>query len=148
MVPIEDAPPPPDDPNPAGILDAARAIRPYLPNLLAFSPGSAARLDDELAQLLEKSAEPDTADRLRRVLESNPVTEVWVSQFLEFDVPPDFIAPGTRGSATSGPAGDGEIVRPGPKFVCPVGGDVVWWRRHVGQDIPRCTTHGVTLVKV
>ncbi|AKJ09335.1 hypothetical protein ABB07_04665 [Streptomyces incarnatus] len=148
MVPLDDASPPPDDPIPAGILDAARAIRPCLAELLPFAPESAARIDDELARLLARSTEPDTADRVRGVLEGNPVTEVWLSQFLEFGVPPDFLAPGTRGTTSPGPAGDGETVRPGPKFVCPVGGDVVWWRRHVGQDVPRCATHGVILVKV
>ncbi|MFF3913984.1 hypothetical protein ACFYZB_10935 [Streptomyces sp. NPDC001852] len=146
-MPNEDASPTPDDPPPAGILDAARAIRPYLPDLLSFAPELATRIDDELARLLQKGAGPDSADLVRGVLEGNPVTEVWVSQFLEFDVPPEFVPGGTRGSVTPGPAGDGETLRPGPKFVCPVGGDFVWWRRHVGQDVPRCATHGVILVK-
>lgn len=146
-VQYEDVPPgAPSAPDTTRVPEAARAIRPYLPGLFIHAPTRGARLDTELARLLDPAAESAPEDILR-VLEDNPITRVWTAQFIEFGIPPEFIGTGTRGPGAPAPTGDGEAVRPGPKYVCPVGGDVVWWRRHIGQDVPQCTTHGRTLVK-
>ncbi|MFJ3772875.1 hypothetical protein ACIPX0_14385 [Streptomyces sp. NPDC090075] len=130
------------------VLEAARAIRPYLPGLFPHAPHRAARLDGELARLLDPGAAAGAAESVLRALEGNAITKVWSAQFLEFGVPPEFVGSGTRGSTVPVPAGNGEALRPGPKYVCPANGDVVWWRRHVGQEVPRCGTHGLLLVKV
>ncbi|MGW7404857.1 hypothetical protein ACWGI9_14175 [Streptomyces sp. NPDC054833] len=141
------APDAPNVPDPGVVLEAARAIRPYLPELFSHAPERAGRLDTELARLLDPGAGSGAAESVLRVLEGNPITQVWAAQFIDFGVPPEFAGPGTRGPAGPVPSGDGEALRPGPKYVCPVGGDVVWWRRHIGQEVPRCATHGRTLVK-
>jgi hypothetical protein len=148
LVPHENvAPDAPNAPDPSAVLEAARAIRSYLPELFSHAPERAARLDTELARLLDPGAQSGAAESVLRVLEGNQVTKVWSAQFLEFGVPPEFVGSGTRGPVAPAPAGDGEVARPGPKYVCPAGGDVVWWRRHIGQEVPRCGTHGLTLVK-
>ena len=128
-------------------MQAARAIRPYLTELLAHAPERAARMDSELARQLAADDDAGKARSLLQLLEGNAVTKVWTAQFLELGLPPEFGASGNRGPAGPAPVGDGETLRPGPKYVCPVNGDVVWWRRHIGQDVPRCATHNRILVK-
>ena len=124
------------EPSAERILEAARAIRSYLPTLLDAS--SAAQTDAALAALI---ADPgDTGDVEERILgefERHDATAEWAAAFLEHGLPLELVRHGERGFYEL--AGHGEPVRT-PKFACP-DGDYVWYRHAVGQSPPVCPTH-------
>ena len=115
------------------LLDAARAIRPYLPSLLDES--AAAEVDSSLAALL---ASGGTEDAVLAELEGHEATAEWTAAFLEHGAPPELAVVRERDFTEL--AGHGEPVR-APKYICPEG-DFVWYRHAVGQQPPRCPTHG------
>jgi len=115
------------------LRDAARAIRPYLPSLL--EEGAAAEVDATLAALLTTDG---SEDDVLAELESNDATAEWTAAFLEHGVPPELALVYERGVEEL--PGYGEPVRT-PKYACPEG-DYVWYRHAVGQQPPRCPTHG------
>ncbi|TCJ36591.1 hypothetical protein [Parafrankia sp. BMG5.11] len=132
-----------------GVLEAARAIRPYLQRLVA--PATAASLDHEIAHQLADTPElPAAARRLRDLLDSHEDTAWFLAEVLE-DAPdyrppyqqPHYLHRQTGGTAS--PAGD-----PGPiaavRYACPRG-DYVWYRPDVGTPIPVCRTHHVALIR-
>jgi hypothetical protein len=68
----------------------------------------------------------------------------WAAKFLQHGLPPDPVAGATRGFSPL--AGHGEALA-AARYVCPVGGDTVWYRRAVGERVPDCLTHQVALVR-
>ncbi len=129
------------------ILDLARTIRPFLPTL--FGSGQEAveharALDQELAALLARAAAGHTVDQhiLDRLSDPADVHN-WAAKFLQRGMPPEPLSGRTRGFAPL--AGRGEALA-AAKYVCPENGDTVWYRRAVGEHVPKCTTHGVDLV--
>jgi hypothetical protein len=123
------------------VLEAARAIRPYLAELVG---PDADRLDGELAALLARSRDGGDAEVQGLILDClmrNPATHDWAASFLIDQRPADADA-WQRGYGSLG--GEGEVVA-ALRFACPVGGDTVWYRRSVGQKPPICATHRLAL---
>ncbi|MFB9903068.1 hypothetical protein [Allokutzneria oryzae] len=107
------------------VVDAAKAIRPYLPDMLGED---AERFDLLVSGLLAQAeADPDeTALRLEQLLSMPPVTARWLERVLADDQlrPPELQQHPQLG-----------------RFECP-GKDFVWYPRIVGQRAPICPTHG------
>lgn len=126
---------------PSHILEAARAIRPYLPTLLDAEP--AAQIDGALAALLAAGGH-DAEDRILVELDRHNATRDWAAGYIELGLPPDLAQYAER-SFSEAP-GYGDPVRI-PKFDCPHG-DYAWYRHDVGEEPPRCPTHGVVVEPV
>jgi hypothetical protein len=127
-----------------GMYEAARAIRPYLTELIG---DRAPRFDDEVAALLAAVAQgDDVTDPLRLLLRSDEATEEWLDEVLADPLrrPPDHQPVVTRNYDSL--IGLGAPVDAG-KYACPHG-DYVWYRPYVGVAIPPCATHGLTLQPV
>lgn len=134
------------------MLEAARAVRPYLAALTGPRAGA---LDAKLAQGLAAShAGQDATAFLRTVLESDDVTSAFLEAVLA-DAPkhrpPDLQPANPRGApADTGmqlPPGDvGPVLHAG-KWACPLG-DYVWYRPAIGTPVPPCPTHGPGLAPV
>jgi hypothetical protein len=121
------------------ILEAARAVRAYLPELI---PTEHAELDRQLAAiLLDADRDPTAVERFLVLLEEHRELAEWTSGFVERGYPEDLAEVIERGYGE--PPGEG-IDLPGTKFTCPEG-DYVWYRRMVNQPVPGCPTHGVPL---
>jgi hypothetical protein len=132
------------------VIDLARTVRSYLDDLLGNDPGAAARaerLDQEFASLLAAArAGQDVEDAILGRVKQPPALQTWAASFLNHGRPPDLA---DRGEALLAPlAGEGEALLSSSKFACPVEGDTVWYRRFVGQQVPRCRSHRVTLAPV
>lgn len=134
----------PDD---EGVLEAARAIRPYLTDLIG-SPDAAAKLDRQLADELGQVSDPSaSARRLRTLLEQHEDTAWFLGSVLA-DAPdhrPPYHQPGhlTRGGMAS-PLGDAMPIA-AVRYNCPACGNYVWYRPDVGTSVPRCRTDDVLL---
>lgn len=120
---------------PEEILDAAIAIRHYLPVLVG---SDAQELDDKLSELITLCKQGEGKEPLiLEILSSNETTWKWVGQFLEVV------------ECFSGTSGFERL--PGitnlsaPKYVCPHG-DYSWFRYDVSEEIPVCKTHKLRLV--
>ena len=129
-----------------GVLEAARAVRPYLPDLVG---PEAERLDDRVAELLSDfNGREEVIAALRLVLDSHEGT----SSFLDWvladaphyrppSVQPDYL----RDSESFSPlAGAVTPILHSGKYRCPKG-DYVWYRPAVGAAVPACPTHGSAL---
>ena len=81
--------------------------------------------------------------KLQSTLLADPAVSDWVAVFLDTGAPPG-IAVGTKSSYI--PLGG--IGRPvtSPRYVCPVDGLYVWFRRSVSQSIPACPDHAPELL--
>src|SRR5262245_22537874 len=91
-----------DDP----ILDAARAIRPYLPRLIG---PRADDVDRDLAQLLNRASSGELVDdEILAQLRRNPATHDWTAAFLERGHPPDVTVVREKGLQEL--PGHGEVV--------------------------------------
>ena len=134
-----------DDDN--AVIEAARAIRPYLGRLVD-SP-AAAELDRHLADALNDGSDrPATACRLRILLDGQEDTAWFLAEVLA-DVPrcrPPYHQSRYRQRQTGIPAPAGD---PGPvdaaRYTCPQG-DWVWYRPDVGTPVPACGTHHIRLI--
>jgi hypothetical protein len=127
-----------------GVLEAARAIRPYL-NRLVEDPAMAASLDRRIADQLTGTADSAaTASRLRVMLEEQEDTAWFLSRVLT-DKPryrPPYQQPAHPRDIVP-PAGDpGLIVA--DRYACPRG-DYVWYRPDVGTPVPDCPDHHIPL---
>jgi len=80
------------------IVDAARAIRPYLPQLAG---GTADALGASLTELLAREDSRELRTSLREALSSPPEVANWVAQFLEIGLPDD-----VESGVDAPPAGD------------------------------------------
>jgi hypothetical protein len=121
------------------VLEGARAIRPYLKELLEAT--QAAEIDQELAQLLAQSQVGQKVDnRILKLLANYEGTRTWTAAFLEHNLPPQlarlYLPPPGRTNPIPG------VMR----YICPEG-DYVWYRRSVGEPIPQCPTHQLDLVR-
>ena len=136
------------DPDDEGVLEAARAIRPYLDRLVE-SPDAAAELDRQLADELGNVSDPSaTARRLRILLEQDEDTAWFVGRVLA-DAPdhrPPYYQPGYHTRGIASPRGDPMPIA-AARYNCPVRGDYVWYRPDVGTPVPRCPTDDVLLTQ-
>ncbi|ABD09552.1 hypothetical protein ThrDRAFT_00641 [Frankia casuarinae] len=131
-----------------GIIEAGRAIRPYLADW--FAPQDAAAFDQGIAALLTTANPADAgtqAGQLRALLEGHPHTGRFLRDVLA-DAPhyrPPDQQPRYQRTPRPSPLGD-----PGPvaadRYNCPRG-DYTWYRPDLGSAIPTCPTHQVTLVR-
>ncbi|MGW3291088.1 hypothetical protein ACWDR3_41290 [Streptomyces sp. NPDC001002] len=125
---------------PAGeqILEAGRAIRPYLAELFPERPGTRQELDVRLATALALTARDKeaAASQVHALLRAHPETAHWTVKFTERGVPEEAVRRG------HGPSGPGELVA-APRYACPVDDDYVWYRRSASILPPRCPTHDV-----
>lgn len=115
--------------SPEDVLECARSIRPFLPELLG---AEATRIDQQLADLLAQLQAGEAVDiQILELLKSNPDTFQWIREFL-----------GTK-SVSRGyerlPGGSGAVSA--QKYICPQG-DYIWYRRSAGISVPVCPTHG------
>jgi hypothetical protein len=130
-----------------GVLEAARAIRPYLVDLID-APDAAAVLDRQLADELGRVSDPSaSARRLRILLEQHEDTAWFLGRVLA-DAPdhrPPYYQPGyvSRGGIAS-LAGDVMPIA-AARYNCPVCGNYVWYRPDTGTPVPRCRTDDVLL---
>jgi hypothetical protein len=123
------------------VLEAACAIRPYLPELLG---NDASKVDAELSALLEvESGSGVEVERLHRLLQRDEATREWLLEFLDdpAHVPPDVQA--VRSSGVQFP--DGNPVR-AVRYRCPEADHYVWYRRTVTERVAECPDHACTLV--
>jgi hypothetical protein len=128
-----------------GVLEAGRAIRPYLVQLVGEK--SAPTLDAEISGMLCEAARGiDVGGRLRALLDRRRETELFLEEVLNDaprfrppDMQPAFASPTRRAFELL--AGDvGPILHAG-RYACP-GGDYVWYRPSVGAPVPDCPDHG------
>ena len=119
------------------VTDLARAIRPYLPNLLG---SDAPKVDAKIGALLEEAETGREVDaELNELIDAFPATQAWAAEFRGAPVP------GRRPGRGFQPLpGDATPVM-ATRFVCPQG-DYVWYRRSVGMAVPSCPTHNIPLV--
>jgi hypothetical protein len=135
-----------------GVLEAARAIRPYLPSLVG--PAAAAGVDQQIARLLALThRDEDVVAALRSLLERHEVTGDFLTEVLA-DAPlyrpphvqPGYMRPTERGTNAIQPLpGDVGLIPGISKYVCPYG-DYTWYRPSVGVPVQTCPTHAVNLV--
>ena len=119
--------------------DGARAIRPYLKELLG---AEAEIVDQQLAELLESGRRGNKVENL--ILETvrhYESTRRWMAEFLEKKLPPEL----AQVSREYQPPLGGKPVA-APKYACPEG-DYTWYRQSVRDPVPTCPTHAVQLVK-
>lgn len=126
------------------LLEVARTIRPYLQSLLG---DKAAAVDRELSTLLEASATGTAVDeQIAEILHRSPATADWAAQMLaDAHLRPPELQRVVERSIVPLP-GQGEPVG-AERYICPVDRNYVWWRRSVGQPIPTCPDHDVSLVR-
>jgi hypothetical protein len=126
------------------VIDVARIIRPYLPELVG---NRASVYDGQLRALLERAVEgQDVGDELYAVLTQSPSVQAWVGQVLQND---DHLPPELQPVAElEYQPMQGIHNPPAPqRYECPVDSNVVWYRPSVGVPIPKCHDHGVVLVR-
>jgi hypothetical protein len=130
-----------------GVLEAARAIRPYLATLVG---PAADQLDRRIAELLNTNGDVQVAAAVS-LLESNETTGDFLAEVLA-DAPdyrPPELQPGyvrRGGGEYRALAGDAAPVLHAGKYTCPQG-DYVWYQPAVGTPIPDCPTHGPGLIR-
>jgi len=138
------------------VLEAGRAIRPYLAGLVGDQAG---RIDDHLGEILNRP-DPTAADTdILDVLDELQPTHDWVSGFYRAGgVPPEVvkaIQPGAESAEAENrvriailgggaSAGDPVLTIPGLRYACPFG-DYVWYRLDAAEPVPMCPRHNVIL---
>ena len=133
-----------------GVLEAARAVRPYLEDLVGRR--SAVDLDGRIAAILHQAERgEDVTEPLRELLGGSEGTAAFLAEVLA-DAP-DFRPPDVQPAFAGGPLrgfdplpGDPDPVIHAGKYVCPQG-DFVWYRPSVGTPIADCPSHGPVLIK-
>jgi hypothetical protein len=129
-----------------GVLEAARAIRPYLKDLVD-DPVAAGILDRRIAEQLTGPADrAAAATRLRALLEGQEDTAWFLNRVLT-DEPhyrPPYQQPTYQRDmvALAGELSQVEADR----YACPVG-DYVWYRPDIGTPVPECPDHHVPLTR-
>lgn len=129
-----------DDTEERLLIEAGRAVRPYLPGLVDDETANA--LDGEVARLLAEASEGGTVGpQLAEALSRHDSVRQWAAEFFAHGRPPD-VAPLEERAFQELPGSPG--VDP-DKYVCPAG-DYTYYRRAVGVAVPQCPTHEVALV--
>lgn len=142
---MRDSEPGTTDSSDEGVLEAARAIRPYLRDLVG--PAEAGTFDRRIADLLTGPADvAATVAALRALLAGHEDTAWFLGRVLA-DRP--LYRPPYQQSVPqrdiSRPAGDPGAIG-ADRYVCPAG-DYVWYRPDVGTRVPNCPDHGAALVR-
>ncbi len=119
---------------PEDVLEGARSIRFFLPELLE---DDAVQVDSQLAELLAQAkAGQQVHEQILELLKSYPDTYNWMAEFLsEKQVSKGFEKLAGQGQAISA-----------QKYICPEKNDYTWYRRVIGETIPICPTHRVLLI--
>lgn len=137
-----------------GIIEAGRAIRPYLQELVGSKV--APELDGRIAALLSAAGADEVPGSLRALLGEREETAAFLEAVLA-DAP-QFRPPQVRRADARGwalrdmtvgfeaPAGDIQPVGHAARFVCPHG-DFAWYRPALGTPLPPCPTHGPGLIR-
>jgi hypothetical protein len=136
------------DPDDEGVLEAARAIRPYLADLVD-SPDAAGELDRQLAEELGRVSDPSASARRLRILLEQHEDTAWFLDKVLADAPdhrPPYHQPGYRTRGIASPLGEAMPIA-AARYYCPVRGDYVWYRPDVGTPVPRCPTDDVLLTR-
>lgn len=127
------------------LFEAARAIRPHLPDLLGEDAPS---FDRRLVELLGRAQGGDDVDEgLADLLAgAQPVLD-WTARVLEDE---RHRPPGLQGvhgrDEYAGPLGSPGVID-ADKYICPVDGLYVWYRMGPGDQVRKCPDHrGVVLV--
>lgn len=129
-------------PDESMVMEAGRAIRPFIGKLIA-DPAEAAALDRGLVSALTQADTAAAAEVFTLLTASQPTAE-WLIDFEKLGYPPAFRpAPGVRGGFLLD--GDAELVRAW-RFRCPANNDYTWYRRTVSQPIAFCPNDKVRLV--
>ena len=135
----------PMDRDDEGVIEAARAIRPYLNDLVG--PADAALVDRRIvSEFAAGVGQVGAAGRLRAVLEEYEDT-AWFLRRVLGDKPhyrPPYFQPVHQRSITR-PSGDPGYVA-ADRYACPRG-DYVWYRPDVGTPIPECPNHHIKLTR-
>lgn len=123
-------------PTPQEILEAARVLRSYLPDLIG---DEAEAVDAGLASAVA-AQKPDmiSAADIVELVRTDPRTRKWMDEYLDAE------DENTRMAVLrtfSQPSGNPDPI-PSQKYVCPIDCDTVWYRQFAGQDIPICETNG------
>ena len=127
------------DPDEVRLSDAARAMRPYLTQILG---PAAPAVDERLSALLgAEYAGGDVDEALEEIL-SDPRLAGWVTYFLEHNEPPPSWSTGMR--TYMGPPFSSAMPI-ATVFDCPVGNDFTYYARTKGETIPPCRNHAVAL---
>jgi hypothetical protein len=120
------------------LLELARTIRPYLPDLVAEEADD---YDRRIASLLSQATSGiDVSDQVVEIFtQAPPVVRNWIGLVLEDDLrrPPEFQGRGEPLQAVRGIdplPGPGEPID-AQKYVCPEDGNYVWWRPSVGVRV-------------
>lgn len=118
------------------ILEAAKSIRQFLPDLLGEQ---APEVDHQLADLLNRhqAGEP-MENQVTNLLASHPPTREWMYNFLAAD------AVQTRSLGYNPLPGIPKI--DAPRYVCPQG-DYIWHHIDSSDPIPACPTHHCPLIR-
>lgn len=120
------------------VLEAARLIQPYLPDLLGTE---AEAVDRALAALLAKAATGEAVENpiLELLAERDPTRE-WAQQFLIDKMPPPVMR-------AYDPLADSQSVINANTFVCTVPAcPRIWHRPKAGIAPPVCPEHKIPLV--
>lgn len=126
------------------LIEAARAVRPYLRDLIG---PRAADLDALLSSLLQRYISGENvSSEILRLLQKDEATREWLAELLEdpSHLPPEFQA--VRSGTFEPPPGRGNPKNP-PKWICPVDGNYIAYRRSWSDPIPECLEHHVELVR-
>ena len=130
-------------PDESTVIEAGRAIRPFISELIA-DPAEAAALDRDLASAVTLANASAAAAKVFKLLTANQPAAEWLIDFDTLGYPPAFRpAPDVRGGFLLD--GDGELVR-ARRFRCPVKNDYTWYRRTASQPIAFCPNDKVRLV--
>jgi hypothetical protein len=119
------------------LVSAAKAIRPLLPELLDLE---AEQVDQQLAELIDRlEAGESVQNQIAMLLASYEPTRKQMEKLL----------PGKQQETRySDLPGMSTLARP-PKYVCPDPGCAhVWYRHQIGQTIPTCPVHRLSLVPI
>jgi len=125
------------------VIQAAQAMRPYLPELLDASVVTA--FAQRLEQLLAQSAQTQDDQAVRELLGQQEATREWLRLYLEERRPAAEILKVLR-TYHPLPGKSGAIAS--PRYRCPVAScNRVWYRRQVEDAVPNCPIHGIQMVR-
>ena len=116
------------------LLEAAKTIRPFLPQLL---DDQAQEMDQQLADLIIRcqAGEP-LENQITSLLAGHNSTRKWMREYLDTD------ASQTRSRGYNPLPGIPKI--DAPRYVCPEG-DYIWHHIDSSDPIPECPTHNCPL---
>jgi len=125
------------------LLNAAQAVRPYLPQLLDAPTAQA--LDQQLATLTQAATTTGNGEALWAAIATQDPLRTWLRFYLEQGYSPEASLEAVR---TYQPLPASPHAVASPRYRCPVANcHHAWYRRSQTEAIPQCPIHGVTLVR-